>query len=57
MDFSGANLFYSSTLGSEMFAQGGWPVYGVKCLFSRGGNEGGRGATPTSTSIFDSYDI
>jgi hypothetical protein len=30
----------------------GWPVYEVKCLCSRG-----RVATPTSISIFDSYDI
>ena len=35
----------------------GWPVYEVKCLYSRGWNEGGRGATPTSISILDSYDM
>ena len=32
------------------------PVYDVKCLCS-GGWEWGREATPTSISIFDSYDI
>ena len=29
----------------------GWPIY------HEGGNEGGRGATPTSNSTFDSYDM
>ena len=33
------------------------PFYNVKCLCSRGGNEGGRKATPTSISIFDFYGI
>ena len=34
----------------------GWPVYGVKHLCSRGrGNERGRGAIPTSISIFDFF--
>ena len=32
------------------------PFYDVKCLCS-GGNEGGRKATPTSTSIFDFFGI
>ena len=31
----------------------GWPFYGVK----DGRNEGGRGATPTSNAVFDSYDM
>ena len=35
----------------------GWPVCEVICLCSRGGSEGGRVATPTSFSIFDSYDM
>ena len=50
-----------------MFAQGGlFNFYGVKCLgmfhtgytlVPEGGNEGGRVVTPTSISIFDSYDL
>ena len=34
-----------------------WPVYTVKRLCPEGGIEGGREATPTSISIFDSYDM
>ena len=34
----------------------GWPVYDC-CKMPEGGNVGGRGATPTSISIFDSYDM
>mgnify|MGYP001283515636 CR=1 FL=1 len=33
------------------------PFYDVKCLCSGGRDEGGRKATPTSTSIFDFYGI
>ena len=33
----------------------GWPVYGVKCICSRGRESEREGATSTSISIFDSY--
>ena len=34
-----------------------WPVYTVKCLYSRGWEWETKGATPTSISIFDSFDL
>ena len=35
----------------------GWPVYGENALVAEGSNEGERKVTPTSISIFDSYDM
>ena len=35
----------------------GWPVYEENAYVPEGRNEGGRVATPTNFSIFDSYDM
>ena len=45
------------TLGTEMFDQGACLWSKMPSYVPEGGNEGGRGATPTSISILDSFDM
>ena len=50
-------LIYYGNTGCVANVYAVLPFYNVKCLCSRGGNERGRKATPTSISIFDFYGI